>query len=90
MGFNLPKEFWTFLAKALNSQVALCVCLTVCLLFLGGGVFDRMDRITFLVQEIKVEHKQTPDILAQLRKKIEELCGQCRKCKKAEVNGSDG
>lgn len=90
MGFIVPKEFWTFLSKALNSQVALCVCLTTCLMILGHGVTDRMDKILFLVQEIKAEHQQTPELLAQLRQKIEELCGQCKKCKRVEANGSDG
>lgn len=87
---TFDREFWVFLSKALNSQVALCVCLTACLMFLGNGVTDRMDKITLLVQEIKTEHQQTPELLAQLRQKIEELCGQCRKCKRPETNGSDG
>ena len=77
-----------------NSQAFLAVILAICISQTMNGVTQRMDQMVLLIESIKSEHDVTPRLLAEIREKITEMCGQCYKCQqrhsKTEVDGGHG
>jgi hypothetical protein len=76
--------------ELMNTPVAMCLILAWCMNTVTAGIVERMDRMMIMVTAIESRHASTPALLSEISRKVETLCGECRRCRKTEVNGTDG
>jgi len=68
------------IGQILNSRIGLALLVVFAMSGAMNRIEDKMDRLIVEAITLKEHHASTPDLLADIRLKIMEICGHCQNC----------